>query len=214
LNRPHIFNASFVYLTPALANTSGFFRNVFGDWEIATIVILSHGASITPHTGAVPDLQAGPSGTGYQNNQLLMRVPGEPCRAHGGPPEQWLNPNAFTLAGLDLGTIGTAHRGQCYGPGLTQTDLAIYKNWKVPFIKSSFTSEKMNIQFRAEMFNVFNKAQFRSLILDYNANSVVYDTGNAATATRILSSVPGAGFGSAQLARDPRQIQFGLKFSF
>jgi len=214
LNRPHIFNASLVYLTPALGKTSGLVRNVFGDWEIATIVILSHGASITPHVGAVPGLQAGPSGTGFQNNQLLMRTPGEPCRNSGGPPEQWLNPNAFTLAGFDLGTIGTAHRGQCYGPGLTQTDLAIYKNWKVPFIKSGFTSEKLNIQFRAEMFNVFNKAQFRNLLLDYNANDAAFNTGDPLTATRIISSTPGAGFGSAQLARDPRQIQFGLKFSF
>jgi hypothetical protein len=143
-----------------------------------------------------------------------MRTPGEPCRAHGGPPEQWLNPNAFTLAGFDLGTIGTAHRGQCYGPGLTQTDLAIYKNWKVPFFKSSFTGEKLNIQFRAEMFNVFNKAQFRNLILDYNANEVGFNTVDATSASKIISSTPGAGFGSAQLARDPRQIQFGLKLSF
>jgi len=143
-----------------------------------------------------------------------MRTPGVPCRNSGGPPEQWLNPNAFTLTGFELGTIGTAHRGECYGPGLAQTDLAIYKNWAVPFIKSRWTSEKMTIQFRAEMFNVFNNAQFRNLILDYNGINTVFDTGDPATATKITSSTPGAGFGSAQLARDPRQIQFGLKLSF
>jgi hypothetical protein len=92
--------------------------------------------------------------------------------------------------------------------------LAIYKNWKVPFFKSSFTGEKLNIQFRAEMFNVFNKAQFRNLILDYNANEVGFNTVDPTSASKIISSTPGAGFGSAQLARDPRQIQFGLKLSF
>jgi hypothetical protein len=214
LNRPHIFNASVVYLTPALSKANGALRGVFGNWEVATIVILSNGASITPHTGAVEGLNTGPSGTGYLNNQLLMRTPGVPCRNSGGPPEQWLNPNAFTLTGFELGTIGTAHRGECYGPGLAQTDLAIYKNFAVPFIKSRWTSEKMTIQFRAEMFNVFNNAQFRNLILDYNGINTVFDTGDPATATKITSSTPGAGFGSAQLARDPRQIQFGLKLSF
>ncbi|MDP9267972.1 MAG: carboxypeptidase-like regulatory domain-containing protein [Acidobacteriota bacterium] len=213
LHRPHIFNASFIYLTPQLNDQNGFVKNVFGDWEMATIVILSHGSALTLHTGSVPGIGGGPSGTGFTNDQLLNRVPGEPCRATGGS-EQWLNPNAFTLNGFQLGTIGNASRGQCYGPGITQTDFALYKNWNIPFFKSKYTGERMTIQFRAEVFNLFNNVQFRSVSTDYAPPSAVYNTGNPATATSIVSSTPGAGFGVARNVRDPREIQFGLKISF
>jgi hypothetical protein len=214
LNRPHIFNASFIYLTPTLEDQNGFLKNVFGNWEVATIVILAHGNSITPHTGAIPGVGGGPAGTGYQNNQFLMRDPSQPCRASGGAPEQWLNPNAFTLAGYQIGTIGNGTRGQCYGPGLVQTDLALYKNWNIPFFKTKLTPEHATIQFRAEIFNLFNNVQFRSLTLDYNPTTVNYDTADPTTATRIISSTPGAGFGAATAVKSPREIQFGLKISF
>jgi len=233
LHRPHIFNASLIYLTPLLADQNGFIKGVFGDWEVGTIIILSHGNAITPHTGSVPGIGGGPSGTGFNNNQLLNRVPGEPCRLEGGAPEQWLNPAAFTLNGFQLGAIGTAGRGQCYGPGISQTDFALYKNWSVPFYKSRWTSERMTIQFRAEVFNIFNKAQFRTLNLDYNASDACYNSGaftdlagdltpcasNAnfktdATTTAITTAAGAGNFGIATATRDPREIQFGLKFTF
>lgn len=213
LNRPHIFNASLIYDTPKLTDQNGFVRNVFGDWEIATIVILSHGGSVSPRTGAVGGLPGGPSGTGYQDNQFLMRDLSQPCRA-SGDTEQWLNPNAYTLANFNLGGIGNASRGSCYGPGQSQTDFAIYKNWTIPFWKSRYTSESAQIQFRAEIFNLFNNVQFRTLDTTYDAASATLDNANPFFATQILSSTPGAGFGVAAATRDPREIQFGLKIIF
>jgi hypothetical protein len=43
---------------------------------------------------------------------------------------------------------------------------------------------------------------------------VVFDTGNAATATRIVSATAPGNFGQLTSARDPRLVQLGLKLSF
>ena len=79
-------------------------------------------------------------------------MPGEPCRARGGPKGQWLNPGAFTITGFELGTIGDAGRGICEGPGLMQVDLALYKNIRL--------GSRLRAQLRFEVFNVLNHDQF------------------------------------------------------
>ena len=56
------------------------------------------------------------------------------------PSIQWLNPNRWTLNGYQLGTIGDASVGDCYGPGVANTDFSVYKNFKI--------REKVNLQFR------------------------------------------------------------------
>ncbi len=51
-----------------------------------------------------------------------------------------------------LGSIGTAERGDCNGPGYFQTDLAFYKN--IPL------SGRVKLQFRWDIFNFFNNTNF------------------------------------------------------
>jgi hypothetical protein len=206
-DRTHVFNASLVLVLPTLDDKSSFVKNVFGDWEVGTIAAASSGIPLTVYTGNIPTLNGGPSGTGYNDNQRPNRVPGQPCRAENGPPEQWLNPNAFTLDGFQLGTFGNSGRGVCRGPGFFQVDLALYKNIRV--------SERFKMQLRFEVFNVFNRTNF--LIQDFknvmNPTSVTLD-GPPATATRILHADIPASFGQATRARDPRQAQFGIKLMF
>lgn len=87
--------------------------------------------------------------------------------------------------GVVLGTIGNAPRTICCGPGVFQTDIGIFKNTNV--------GERYRVQFRAELFNVFNYAQF------YQPDGNVTD---------------GSDFGRVKRARDPRLVQFALKFYF
>ena len=207
-HRKHIFNSSLVLVLPDLENRSGFVKNVLGGWEIGTIAQYSSGRAVTVFTGSVPGLSGRVSGTGYGGNQRPNRVVGQPCRATGGPPEQILNPGAWTLAGFQLGTFGNSGRGVCDGPDFAQVDLALYKNIK-------FTS-RVKAQLRFEVFNVFNRVNFTSDSLNntLSPTSVTLDTGRVATASTITAFAPSGAFGQATATRDPRQAQFGIKLSF
>ena len=88
-------------------------------------------------------------------------------------------------SGVVLGTIGNAPRTICCGPGVFQTDIGIFKNTNI--------GERYRVQFRGELFNVFNYAQF------YQPDGNVTD---------------GSDFGRVKRARDPRLVQFALKFYF
>jgi len=84
-----------------------------------------------------------------------------------------------------FGTLGTAKRTICCGPHISQSDFAILKT--IPL------TETKHIDFRAEMFNIFNHTQF------FNPDGNTTD---------------GSQFGQVTQARDPRELQFALKFFF
>ena len=199
--RTNIFNASVIWLLPALENQSRGMRYAFGDWEIAAIVGAATGQPLTVYAGSLPGLNGGPSGTGYTDNQLANRVSSEPCRATSGPDEQIINPNAFTLNGFRLGTIGTERRGECTGPGYFQADLAFYKN--IPLRAG------MKLQVRWDIFNIFNNTNFlfAGLNTTMNASAVTLNS----VQTEIVSSTIPGNFGQATRTRDPRQMQIGFK---
>lgn len=177
-------------------------RVVFGDWEIAGIIGAGTGQPFSAYTGGLPGgLTGGPSGTAFTDNQMANRVASEPCRATSGPDEQIINPRAYTMDGFRLGTIGTARRGDCTGPGYFQTDLAFYKNFPL--------KNGVKLQFRWDIFNIFNNTNFLFQNIDniMNASSVVLDPAQ----TEIVSATIPASFGQATRTRDPRQMQIGFK---
>jgi hypothetical protein len=205
-DRPNIFNASLVLALPALEDKSSAMKNVFGDWEIATIVQASSGRAVTVFTGPIPGLTNRVSGTGLNANQRPNLVDGQDCVASGGAPEQWLNPAKYTLDGFQLGTFGNAPRGVCHGPNFFQTDLAFYKNVKF--------SGRLKAQLRFEIFNVFNRANFIGLSTSLSPTSATLDTGRQQTATKIVTATTSNNFGQAGATRDARQAQFGFKLMF
>jgi hypothetical protein len=79
------------------------------------------------------------------------------------------------------------------GPGMSNLDFSLFKNNRVQRI-----SENFNIQFRAEFFNVFNRANFASP----TDNLVVFDQSGKATSSAGLIT-------STQTTA--REIQFALK---
>ena len=92
-------------------------------------------------------------------------------------------------------------RGDCAGPGYFQTDLALYKNVQV--------NQRMKVQFRWDIFNLFNNKNFlfAGLNTTMNASAVTLN----AAGTAIENTTIPASFGQATRTRDPRQMQFGLK---
>ena len=95
------------------------------------------------------------------------------------------NTDAFTEDTVQPGTIGNAPRTVCCGPGIN--------NWEFGFVKSTPIGERYRVDFRAELFNAFNHAQF------------FQPDGN---------TTDGTDFGRVKRARDPRLVQFALKFYF
>ncbi len=106
-------------------------------------------------------------------------------------PDQWFNTAAFVVQ--PVGTLGTAGRDILEGPGTNVVDFSLLKN--IPF------SERYRLQFRTEFFNLFNHANF-DFPERFCGGTVA---GGPCTAPQ---------FGRIGAARDPRILQFGLKFLY
>jgi Carboxypeptidase regulatory-like domain len=104
---------------------------------------------------------------------------------------QFFNPGAFAQSAL--GVEGDSRRRFFHGPGTSNWDLALLKNTGI--------TERVNVQFRAEFFNLFNHAQF------LGPNGI---TGFGAGGGPPTS----ASFGDVSAAQPPRIGQLSLKFSF
>ena len=204
-DRTHMFNASLVLALPKLEDKSSLVKNVFGDWEVASIVQAGTGYPVNVDA-SVSGLN-GISGTGGAQVRP-DRVEGVPCTVSTGNELQYLNPAAFTLNGHAIGTNGTAGRNICDGPGIFQADASLYKNIRA--------GSRVKLQLRFEVFNIFNTVNFNGYSLNraYNAENVVFDTGSASTATRINSATAPGNFGQFNSARDPRTMQLGIRVMF
>ena len=119
--------------------------------------------------------------------------PANPVSANNGnPPPAWLPPLAcFNLR-------GNAGRNILIGPGVTSLDFSVFKNNYIKRI-----SEKFNVQFRAEVFNILNHANFAPPVTPDNTD--VFDgTGAQTGVTGLLSKT----------TTTAREIQFAIKVIF
>jgi outer membrane receptor protein involved in Fe transport len=107
--------------------------------------------------------------------------------------------NQQVVANPSLATYGTLGRNSLRGPGYVNFDLA--------FSKTTAISERVNIEFRAEFFNLFNHANFLNPGVVNEGDGVTF---NAATGNNINSSQ----FGQITSTYDPRIIQLALRLSF
>jgi hypothetical protein len=104
-----------------------------------------------------------------------------------GGPNEYFSPLAFIqpLAG----TYGNVGRNALEGPSLKQSDLVLAKRWSL--------SERVNLQFRSDFFNLFNHTNLNT------PNPVVYAaaTGEPSPTAGVITST----------ATTSRQVQLGLK---
>ncbi|HJQ23580.1 MAG TPA: carboxypeptidase regulatory-like domain-containing protein [Blastocatellia bacterium] len=193
LDRRQMFVANAVYVLPSLKAWGPIASSVLGDWQFNTILSLTGGTPIDVLSGA------NTAGLASAGNQRPNLVPGQSPYLHTADKRQYLNPAAFSLP--EPGKFGTLGRGTIRGPSTKNVDFSVNKNWRF--------RERYGVQFRAEMFNIFNHPNFSSNEVDANLS---------------FQQVRGqAGFGSPTNGdfgvinapyRGPREIQFGLKFSF
>jgi hypothetical protein len=181
-DRRHVLSATLIYNLPALTNSNAILRQVAGGWESNTIVNYASGNALTIQgDSGLGDLSG--TGTSGTFTGRPLRDYSQPCHLSNSPRDQWLNPKAFTWNGYQLGTFGNSGPGICAGPPVDDVDFAIVKNWRM--------TERTKLQFRIEMFNVFNHPQFRfnGQNLGYNVSSSACQYPNGKTGCMTLADV-------------------------
>lgn len=163
-------------------NGKGWVGKAAGGWTVSAIETLQSGFPFTPQLGF------NPANNGDSRNPVRPSL--NPA-FHGniilGSPSEYFNPSAFILPAS--GTYGNVGRDTPIGPGLATLDLSLSKNTPL--------TEKIRLQFRAEFFNILNRANFNT------PNAVVYASANSG-----LSPTAGV---ISNTATTSRQIQFGMK---
>jgi hypothetical protein len=194
---------NYVWEIPWMKDQQGFLGKVFGGWQYNGIWSFQTGAHWTAY-------QASPgAGNDYNRDGTNNDRPDAPngnninagkCEYANG----YFNAacgSSFTgpLTGANpffgvpcAGCNGELGRNTFEGPGHFNTDQSLFKNFKI--------AEGKTFQFRFEMFNAFNRANFLLPSSSTGANF----------ANRINSTI----FGKSAGTLGPRQIQFGFKFLF
>ncbi len=165
------------------ANGLGRFGNgAAGGWSVNSIVTLQSGFPFTPQ------LSYNPSNNGDTRNPVRpFANPNFTGSAIIGKPSQWFNPNAFLPPPPNSGFYGNLGRDSLVGPGLA--------TWDFSAVKDTAIHERLSLQFRAELFNLLNRANFNTPNLIVFTPSGVSGTAGAITSTSTTS----------------RQVQFALK---
>jgi hypothetical protein len=183
-------------------------------WQLGGILEVRSGLPFTPLIGgdplglrntspfAYPDRLRG-SGcgslvdSGNVSNYIKLKcfaLPvATPAIAAQCTPFQPGGPGNPVLTGTCSNLLGNGGRNEIYGPGLVNFDFSLFKDAKI--------KENLNLEFRAEFFNVFNHSNFESPI----DNSTLFGQDGSATG--------GAGAIDATSTSN-REIQFALKLIF
>jgi len=167
----------------AFVNGFASWRNTLASgWALNSIATLQDGFPFTPQ------LSFNPSNNGDTRNPVRPSLnPAFSGPVIQGRPNQYFNPRAFLVP--PNGTYGNLGRDTFIGPGLATLDFSLLKDTKI--------TEKLDLQFRAEFFNILNHADFNTpnLIAFTSAPGAPSPTAGVITSTSTTS----------------RQIQFGLK---
>lgn len=168
----HRMVSSVNYALPFAKNGHGPLALLVKHWEIGSIVTMQSGLPFTPSISTDPantgtSLRPDRIGNGAISDRTLQR---------------YFDYTAFRLPAPY--TYGNSGRNILYGPG--------FKNWDLIAMRNIRFSERTNLQFRAEFFNLTNTPAFGN------------PTGN----------IQSSNVGKILSAGEPRDVQFGLKFSF
>ncbi len=168
----------------------GLADKLIGGWQVNGIVRLSTGTPINIEGN--PNLTCRLCGGGGSALRPNL-VSGRSNNPRTGDPNQWFDPSAFE--NQEARTFGNLGRNTGEGPGLATLDLSI--------LKSFFVAESANVQFRAEFFNIFNRANFQGPL----RTRAVFNRGGGGG--------PNGNFGQILGTVTPsRQIQLALKIVF
>ncbi|MBI4479412.1 MAG: TonB-dependent receptor [Acidobacteria bacterium] len=191
----HAVTSNFTYDLPG-SHLTGPAGKALGGWQLSGIVTLQTGAPFNVTAGATPRWW---QFTAHRPDL----VPGAKVKYDTRNPEGYFDPSAFTMPGMSVhpasgtaaianpGWLGNVGRFFLDGPGIATLNLNLAKNTQV--------TENVRLQFRAEFFNLFNRANFQSPSAGIFTNSRVLST----TVGRITDT-----------ETKSRQVQLGMRLEF
>lgn len=157
------------------------------------------GALFQATTGSPLDITAGVNPSASGDNRDRVDVVGNPSvglrePAVPGGARRYFESGAFALP--TAGNFGNIGRNALRGPGFAATDFSVFKRTKI--------TERIGTEFRVEIFNLFNRANFANPGTNLNAATSF----GLITNTRNGSGAPGLGQG------EPRNVQLALKLTW
>jgi hypothetical protein len=186
-DRTHTFSLSYIYDLPRSPWRNSVAMGFLDRWQISGITQFQSGQPL----GVSMTTTAGLDITGTASLVPRPDVVGNPVL----PKDKRTFAQFFDTSVLRLpaaGTLGNSAPAIIRGPGLN--------NWDLSLIKNIAIRERLRFQFRASAFNVFNHTQFSGLNTTANFTAQGQQTN--------------AKLGTLTAARDPRQLQLGLRLVF
>ncbi len=186
----HLFSGYVLYDVPQLGQ--GLLWLTKG-WQLNAFITADSGSPFTVDAGSVDR-------SNTRNRKDRVDQVGDPFQGVTQPPTdhgrlvngvRYFNTSAFKLPAR--GTYGSIKRNSLYGPGNASVDFSIFKNFQI--------QERYSIQFRTEIFNLFNRLNLGNPDSCICGDGLIYGTRHGGDA-------PGIGYG------EPRNVQFALKVLF
>lgn len=177
-HRTHRFVTSGLWQLPRVSGSAAL-KTIADGWSLAGVFSAQSGQPFTVRAGQDNSL----TGVGLDRADLI----GDPSRSARTDPNrdrvlEWFNTKAFAHSAP--GTFGTSGRNNLFGAAIASVDMSVVKDFR--FFREN------SIQFRAEAFNLLNRANF-----NLPASQITQGT-----------------FGRITSAQDPRILQFALKLRF
>jgi len=193
----HQFSTNFSYQLPFGngkafgSGATGWVDKLIGGWQWNSIFTVNSGFPITPQVGSN---RSGTGDTGRLPDRPNWNpdFKGNPILGVDGFKKtgRYYDPNAFSVP--VAGTFGNVGRDQLRGPGMFNVDTSLFK--RIPL------KERLNLQFRTEIFNVLNHPNFG------HPNLIVFSGTDISPTAGVLTGTATSGNG--------RQIQLALRLEF
>jgi hypothetical protein len=200
---PQIFSGSAAYEFPFGRGkrwlSHGAASQIIGGWQLNTIVTLRGGFPSDIRTNVLPPI--------FNTFNVADRISGQPMVLDNASVDGYFNPAAFAVpgtvpssTGAPIQLFGNAARRVARGPGSTNADVSVFKNFRI--------TERTMLQFRAEFFNFTNTPTFFLPAANSPTLTCIGNPGSACNSNN-------ANFGKLSSGTATgRQIQFGLKLYF
>lgn len=222
----HTFNVSAIYALPFGKNLTGLSKSLISGWEVGTILNARSGLPIDVRVTRPDVVYVDAAGLVYQTpaagRSAVINTPGGGASRNVRRPDliagvnpflnqdrTILNPAAFAIP--KAGTFGNLVRNELHGPGFTQFDMILAKKFAI--------TETVNVEFRTELFNLFNVTNFANPpatlpnVLGTGTNQLQPGQPFTATAAGTFGIVNRTVERTVGLGAN-RQIQFALRLNF